>query len=509
MPKRLLALLLGLYVCIVWGQVFVDSSGRVIIINGAAATSTGTQYKWNPGAYGLSYSQPIGPGSSYSGGGYSTEVADVIAAAPSVKGYTVFVSWPGLESSTINNWTFQGCTPPAYTACGTTYVIDQILNPIRTAGQKAILVVQWGCYACGGNYSAPTTSSNQYVPNYILNSTGTYGAGVYGSGSCNVSSTGASGFFMQSGGGYSANIENSAVAARWNALGQQLASVYDNDPVLEGIIFIAMDANYPCNGSGLTGSAYYTAAQGIVSAWRGYFQHTSVGIQVAFDDGSNDMENFTATMVQNGGMVSASDTPGATAWNSNFWSYCGGGSLTITSGTTGNLGSAQNVICGPSNSTNPYLMKIAGTTSVNLTSTVGSTAVSWNPSIGLTGTQSYTTNWFPQGFGQGVQAWLGISPPGSGWTLPSPLLMTYSSMWPLVEPMDTCGPWVGNYFTPTDIINASNMYMQASHVSFTILPSCASNSTAVWGSTSTAGTTAYAIAHNPITYTTYPPVYPH
>ena len=73
--------------------------------------------------------------------------------------------------------------------------------------------------------------------------------------------------------------------------------------------------------------------------------------------------------------------------------------------------------------------------------------------------------------------------------------------------MDTCGPWVGKYFTPTDIINAANMYLQADHVSFTILPSCAGNSTAVWGSTTTPGTTAYAIANNPITRTTYPPVY--
>lgn len=483
-------------------------------------------YKWTPGPYGLTFGQPISHGATYAASYTAGDVSQVEACSVCA-GYTMWMYWAGLESATVGNWQFQGCTnPQAGTGCGTTFFLDQMLNDLRSHGKKAILVVfDTGSFNAGT--SGPTQNDNGALPGYLTSSanTGTYGTGQTGCGMSNPS--GAGGFWANESGSYSANIENPNVQARLIALVQRLAAVYDNDPAVEGVMFQAMDFHYPCNTlPSLAGTAYYTAWKNIISAARTAFKHTSVSIQVAFDEtGDAQSENFTNWLVTNGGMVSASDTYGATAWtgyqeNASACLNSGGNPFSgAPSGLSGTLTSGWFCDGTPATSVsgNLFAQWKLGNTAQVLSATVAnnSTAASWTPTITGSPTNAFTVNPAPMlQVTQGMQAWFGISPRGSGYSLPATPLQNYSSSWPLIEAGDMCAggsiPGVGGFpvnYNPADILTALNNTgingYAASHPSFTILSGsqCTANSNAVWSNVVT------ALTATALTNTSLPSVY--
>lgn len=486
----------------------------------ALSTAGGHLVKWNTGAWGLTYGQPVSNGATYAASYTAVDVAKVEACA-NCTGYAVFMYWAGMESSTLGNWQFQGCTPPTYTSCGTTYFLDNMLNDLRTNGKKATLIIfDTGAFTDG----TTPPSLNGALPGYILSNPGTYGSGQTGCGMSNPNSYG--GWWANQSGSYSANIENAAVQARLIALMQQLATVYDGDPVLDTVMFQAMDFHYPCSTlTSLTGAPYYTAWENIITATRTAFAHTNVSIQVAFDEtGDAQSENFTKWLVATeGGAVSVSDTYGATAWTG-YQSASGaceqsGGAFTGTpSGTSGTL--ASNWVCdgspGVTTAGNIFgLIQLGGSSTqgpLSPTLTNGSTAITWTPSITGSPTNAFSVNPAPLYFAQqGMQAWFGIAPKGSGYTNPATSLQSLLTSFPLVEAGDMCAggsiPAVAGFpvnYNPADILAAANLTgtngYEASRVYFTILDGtqCTANSNAVWTNVVT------AINATPLTNITYP-----
>ena len=500
------------------------SAHAIIPMGGSTAAGGGGQtqsFKWNPGFYGLSVNQPIFVGEAYAGSANETDVNMVIASKPTVAGYTVWIFWSALESSTLGNWQFQGCTNPVtQTGCNGTSALDRVLNALRANGQHAILVI-WPNSSFGDGTNPPSAGDNQALPAYITSDSGTYGAAQAG---CGMASTSASGWWANAGGGYTANIEQANVQARFNALGDHLAAVYDNDPAVEGFLFQAMDWDYPCVG-GLQGAPFYTAWQAVISHWRTAFAHTSIGIQVAFDTGGAQMENFTAWLAQNGGMVSVSDMYGATAWTNyqlNTGNCSSNGTFTSTvSGTSAQL--VGNWRCGAlpaaSGQTESFKLNSSGTILNNVTiSQTGSgpTSLSWTNSVSGTGSDTFAfINAAPIITMQaGMQAWLGIAPANSGYSNPATPLQSYGALaWPLVEPPDVCnegsaaGGGVFGFavdYLASDIAAAANLYYKASHVSFAMMNSgqCPT-ATAQW--TGPTGVVAQ-FSQNPLTNTIYPSV---
>lgn len=491
----------------------------------ALSAAAGHLVKWNTGAWGLTFGQPVSHGATYSGSYNEGDVTKIKACA-NCTGYAMWMYWAGLESSTLGNWQFQGCTPPAYTSCGTTFFLDNMLNDLRTNGKKATLIIfDTGSFNAGT--SGPTQNDNSALPGYITASanTGTYGTGQTGCGMSNAS--GAGGFYAQQDGSYSANRENPGVQAREIAMLQQLGAVYDGDPVMDTVMFTAMDFAYPCSTlSGLTGAPYYTAWENIITAARTAFPHTNISIQVAFDEtGDAQSENFTKWLVATeGGAVSVSDTYGATAWTG-YQSASGaceqsGGAFTGTpSGTSGTL--ASNWVCdgspGVTTAGNIFgLIQLGGSSTqgpLSPTLTNGSTTITWTPSITGSPTNAFSVNPAPLYFAQqGMQAWFGIAPKGSGYTNPATSLQSLLTSFPLVEAGDMCAdgsaiPFVGGFpvnYNPADILAAANLTgtngYKASRVYFTILDGtqCTANSNAIWTNVVT------AINATPLTNITYP-----
>lgn len=470
--------------------------------------------KWNPGFYGLTSHPMYGPQSSINA--WASDISSVNSAT-NVVGYTLFVTWAALESSTQSNWQFQGCSDPAaQTGCGTTFVIDQILNSFRATGKKVMLAIMPGTW---NGSTPPGTSSNNAVPNYILNpaTNGNGGCMLYGApGNSSYSDNGVCGWWQQyNNGGYAANWENANVAGAFDAMIDHLCAVYDQDPVLEGIILDAMDVHYPANAS-LQHTSYYTAYKGRLTNAKTACPHTNIAVAAAFETDTNTYEtaHFAVWAVQNRIAISSSDTGGASLWQPDFsmplsGSCCWNGSPSGTSGTLAGSWNAWST--GPAN---PWLIKFASGATVGAQFTYGSTATTFASSISSQSASGTTAAEAPGQLGQGVQVYMGLVPSGDvGFSLPTPSLHSQISSFTLVENGDLCGGVypenaMGTYtVTASDVVSALNTYYYSSHPSFAIIYSCsgAGGRASLWSGPSGVAAT---LATSSLTDTGYPPGYP-
>ena len=315
--------------------------------------------KWTPGYYVLTDTQ-YGPNRPLSD--WQAELNDAVAAKPTVQGFALFTTWAGLEWKTKANWQFGG-------GSSSTFVVDQIASFCRTNGLKLALVINPDVFN-SGTPSAPSLSGdNGNIPYDLLTDAATYGAGLYGN--SGVASTGASGFWVQQTGGFGANFENANVQARLIAMLQHLGAVFDADPVLEAVIFDAMDVMYPFAGTGATGQPYYTAMQNIMTAMKAAFPTTNVAIQVAW--GGTPMQSFVEWMVTHGIMVSTSNTAGLTGFQPGS-----GPTVTTTAAPAGASGTLTTAWKG---TTGDYPIEFSTGQMATALLTKSSTTATWSPSV--------------------------------------------------------------------------------------------------------------------------------
>jgi hypothetical protein len=446
--------------------------------------SAGATVKWAPGYYVLTDTQ-YEPGKPFSQ--WQPELDDAVAAKPTVQGFALFTTWAGLEWKTEANWQFGG-------GVGSTFVIDQIASFCRTNGLKLALVINPDVFNSGTPSAPKLDGDNGNVPYYLLTDPATYGAGLYGNSS--VTSTGASGFWVQQTGGFGANLENANVQARLIAMLQHLGAVFDGDPVLEAVIFDAMDVMYPFTGTGATGQPYYTAVQNIMTSMKGAFPTTNVAIQVAW--GGTPMQSFVEWMVTHGIMVSTSDTAGLTGFQP------GSGPTATTAAAPG--GTSATLSAPWAHTTGDYAIAFSTGQEATARFTQSSTTVTWNPAVSGSPTHTIETAAYPPNLSDGVQAWMGTVAvaAGSSWSPPSPALMSYGTSFPLVEGGDFGG--TNPYGTPYaigDIIDAANQKYQASHLYVSHMASNQTNVTAaVWSNV------LPVLQANPLVNVAYPAVYP-
>jgi hypothetical protein len=464
------------------GASVMDASSEGATMNGDAAR--GATMKWTPGYYVLTDTQN-GPGRPLSD--WQSELNDAVAAKPTVKGFALFTTWAGLEWKTKANWQFGG-------GASSTFVVDQIASFCRTNGLKLALVINPDVFN-SGTPSAPSLSGdNGNIPYYLLTDVATYGAGLYGN--SGVASTGASGFWVQQTGGFSADFENTNVQARLIAMLQHLGTVFDADSVLETVIFDAMDVMYPFAGTGATGQPYYTAMQNIMTAMKAAFPTTNVAIQVAW--GGTPMQSFVEWMVTHGIMVSTSDTAGLTGFQPGS-----GPTVTTTAAPGGASGTLTTAWDG---TTGTYPIQFSTGQMATALLTKSSTTATWSPSVSGSPTSQIETSEYPPNLSDGIQAWMGVQAvaAGSNWSPPVPPLTSYGTSFPLVEGGDFGGtnPY-GSPYAIGNIVDAANEKYQASHLYVTHL---AENQTtvkaAVWSNV------LPVLQAKPLVNTGYPAVYP-
>jgi hypothetical protein len=238
---------------------------------------------------------------------------------------------------------------------------------------------------------------------------------------------------------------------------QHLGAVYDADPVLEAVIFDAMDVMYPYTGTGATGAPYYSAMQSLMAAMKAAFPTTNVAIQVAW--GGTEMQSFVEWMVTHGIMVSTSDTAGLTGFQPGS-----GPAVTTTAPAAGMAGTLSSAW---SKTTGDYAIELSTGQEVTARLTNASTAITWSPAATGSPTTSIKTSKYPPDLSDGIQAWMGVQSiaSGSSWSPPTPPLVSYATSFPLVEGGDFGGtnPY-GTPFAIGDIIDAANERYQASHL---------------------------------------------
>lgn len=258
--------------------------------------------KWNPGHWMLTYTQ-LENGRTLS---VVQPELTALSQSPGVVGYKSFVTWAYLEPR-------QG-----------QYYFTDIDAMIGAGGQFAQmtpqrhLIIQLNPNVFNsGHQSVPTPGDDRFLPSYILDDPGTYGAAVLGnSGLANPNGYG--GFWVQSSGGYAANFVNPNVQARLIAIIQAIGARYDDNPLFEGVILCATDDMYPVTGSGIGDDQYLGALQAILTASTVALPTSNVGIQNAWSGTPTGSQQFEQWMLGHRVLPASSDTAGAPAWTTSY-----------------------------------------------------------------------------------------------------------------------------------------------------------------------------------------------
>ena len=326
MLKRFLIALLGLYVCIAWGQVFVDQSGRVIIINGAAVAAN-SGLRFHPGFFAnFDYSGGVtlttlgtmGSGHDLDIINGTTTTTTLGMPPDNLMGFSFRIGWTSLDT---------GTSSPSYQWA----TVDAYKNAIEAKGKQWWLWIDPYSQYTGSGGSSVTTGNLSVPPWLANNSTGAYGAGNPGNVEANFetgSATCCAGTFPK---WYVA-----ADVTAMNGLMQAAAARYDSDPYFEGIAFGNGSATLSWNNTDSLGSSWshqnynsdfsnsgmVAAYQSMAATWRTYFTHGQIWIQTdylfneatstSFTGQDVDLTNLFNTLVTNKGAAGGVDSWTAT-----------------------------------------------------------------------------------------------------------------------------------------------------------------------------------------------------
>lgn len=436
--------------------------------------------KWNPHHYMASFAVLEG-GDSVSK--IQDELDDCIADAAIVDGIKVFATMALFETA-FGVYDFS--------------VTDAIIAQLSPTDQNLVVQLNFGVFNSNGSPSAPQTNNTFIIPNYILNNASLYGAGLYGS--SGVTPTGASGFYVQQTGAWCLNLMNAGCFGRIQALANAMGAHYNGNSRFEGIVICAWDVMSPYPG--ISPATYYSSIAAIGAAFVSAFPNTNIWAQLGSDSaGGANAQPLTQTLVQGRVMPGSSDVIGATGFNANYCALSPGLSAAPR-------GSGGTFTSNYDRGTGSTLLQFTTGQIVTANVVQFSDLIDWSPAVTGSPVAFGTTQAFaPSSLEFGIQAWLGISSPGSGWTPPSTPLTSLGHAGLDIQSGDICSD-AGNQVypiicTPLDICSALNNLYNASHAFWVRLTATETSlPQAQWQNLK------LVLAANPLTNTSYPSSYP-
>lgn len=369
-----------------------------------------SQYIWAPGFGGLTYNQPVGAATTYSGSLYQTDIALMGTSTPTVNAYCFFALWTMLEGGVSGT---QGSYPDV--ANNGTSFFSQLVADAKSKGLNVAIQFNPGVFNAGTQ--APTDAG--HIPGYILQNS-QFGAPLT-NGSYPAQAPYNYGWYIGENTGYWANfITNTNVYNAMLAAIKNFAQQWDGNPNVEAFIMCADDAMYPDPSLGVGGSTFWTALTNLMLAIKSYFKHINVCLQIAGDQ-STAGQQYVQTLVQNGILVSCSDTAGASLWQDTYT----GISFTSISGTNGTL--ISNLKGWEAGNTYTCALSTGQVVQMTVSTTAPYTSVTFNPAVTGNPSANATINAAPPQLGPAMMAWMGVQSAFSAWQPPTPGLQSYSS----------------------------------------------------------------------------------